>query len=175
MQATSTSIMALGKKIATTFDYFDGAGGGQDTSFTPSEKLTGKQLANAKLGADFYGLLNWKTLFKSVEIRGMDKVGDEDTYVVVMKPEEGNPVTMYISTKTFLPLRRVSIYSANDSSGLEAPVSETYSDYRSVEGVMLPFHSVTKSISDGDIIVQVKDVKFDVDIPDTAFHSQAKK
>lgn len=175
MQATNTNIMALGKKIATTFEYFDGTNGGQDTSFTPSEKLTGKQLASAKLGSDFYGLLNWKTLFKSVEIKRMEKVGDEDTYVVVMKPEEGNPITLYVSTKTFLPVRRVSIYSANDSSGLEAPVTETYSDYRSVEGVMMPFHSVTNSISDGDVILQIKDVKFDVDIPDTAFRPQAKK
>jgi CubicO group peptidase (beta-lactamase class C family) len=175
MQATDTTIMALGKQIGTSFDYFDGTNGGQDTSFTTPEKLTGKQLANARLGADFYGLLDWKTLFKSVEIRRMEKVGDEDTYVVVMKPVEGNPVTMYVSTKTFLPMRRDTIYSANDSSGLEATVTETYSDYRAVEGVMMPFHSVTKSIGDGDVILQIKDVKFDVDIPDTAFHPQAKK
>ncbi|HEY0544047.1 MAG TPA: serine hydrolase [Pyrinomonadaceae bacterium] len=175
LQATNSSMIALGKKIATTYEYFDGTNGGQDTSFTPSDTFTGKQLAAAKLGSNFYGLLDWKTLFKTVEIKRMEKVGDEDTYVVVMKPEEGNPVTLYVSAKTFLPLRRDTIYSTSDSSGIELPITETYSDYRTVDGVMMPFHSVTKSLSDGDIIVQVKDVKFDVDIPDTAFRPQAKK
>jgi CubicO group peptidase (beta-lactamase class C family) len=175
MQATNSSMIALGKKIATIFEYFDGTNGGQDTSFTPSDTFTGKQLAAAKLGSNFYGLLDWKTMFKTVEIKRMEKVGDEDTYVVVMKPEEGNPVTLYVSTKTFLPLRRDTIYSASDSSGIELPVTETYSDYRTVDGVVMPFHAVTKSLSDGDVIVQLKDVKFDVDIPDTAFRPQAKK
>ncbi|MBV9956789.1 MAG: serine hydrolase, partial [Acidobacteria bacterium] len=175
MQATDVTFIALGKKIATSYEYFDGTRGGQDTSFTPSEEFTGKQLAAAKLGADFYGLLNWKTLFKSAEIKRMEKVGDEETYVVVLKPEGSNPVTLYVSTRTFLPVRRDTIYSTSDSSGIELPVVETYSDYRSVDGVMLPFLSVSKNIAQGDIVTKIKEVKFDVDIPDTAFRSQAKK
>ncbi|MBV9211868.1 MAG: hypothetical protein JOZ52_14600, partial [Acidobacteria bacterium] len=174
MQAASSTMMALGKKLATTFEYFDGTNGGEDTSFTPSEIFTGKQLAAAKLGANFYGLLDWKTLFKTVEIKRMDKVGDEEVYVVVMKPEGSNPVTLYVSTKTFLPLRRDTIFSASDSSGIELPITETYSDYRPVDGVMMAFHSVTQSISQGEVIVQVKDIKFDVDIPDSAFHPKKK-
>ncbi len=175
MQASNTNLMALGRKVGSTFEYFDGTTGGQDTSFTPGDVLTGKQLANTKLASDFYGLLNWKTLFKTVEVKRMDKVAGEDVYVVVMTPEGANPVTLYISTKTFLPLRRDTIYTASDSTALELPVTETYSDYRSVEGMMMPFKAVTNSLSQGDIIVEIKEVKFDVDIPDTTFKPQAKK
>jgi CubicO group peptidase (beta-lactamase class C family) len=175
MQATQTNLMALGRKVGSIFEYFDGTTGGQEPSFAPGDTFTGKQLVNAKIAADFYGLLNWKSLFKTVEIKRMDKVGDEDVYVVVLTPEGGTAVTAFISTKSFLMLRRDTIYAPSDSSGIELPVTETYSDYRSVDGVMLPFKSVANSISQGDVIVEVKEVKFDVDMPDTAFRPLAKK
>lgn len=175
MQASETTLTAVGKKIATTYEYFDGTVGGQDTSFTPSDTYTGKQLANAKINADFYGLLNWKTLFKTVEIKRMEKVGDEDTYVVVLTPEQGTATTAYFSTKSFMLLRRDTIYAPSDSSGMELTVTETYSDYRNVDGVMLPFKSVSNNIAQGDVVVTVKEVKFDVDVPDSAFKPQAKK
>jgi CubicO group peptidase (beta-lactamase class C family) len=175
MQASDTTLLALGKKIGTTFEYFDGSAGGQETSFTPSDTLTGKQLANAKVSSDFYGLVNWKTLFKTVEIKRMAKVGEEDVYVVVMTPHEGTPVTLYISTKSFVPLRRETVVVASDSSGLELPISEEYSDYRSMGGMMIPAKVVTHTLPYGDIITKVVDVKFDVEIPDTTFRPRGKK
>jgi hypothetical protein len=175
MAASDMTIRALGKNIGATFEYFDGTVGGQDTSFTPSETLTGKQLANAKISSDFYGLLNWKTQFKTVEIKRMAKVGDEDVYVVVMTPDEGTAITLYVSKKTFVPLRKDSLQVTNDSSGIELPLNEEYSDYRSFDGVMIPTSVVTHTLQYGDIITKVTDVKFDVEIPDTAFRSKAVK
>jgi CubicO group peptidase (beta-lactamase class C family) len=169
LMASQTNLIALGKKIGTIFEYFDGTTGGQETSFSPSDTYTGKQLANAKVASDFYGLLNWKTLFKSVEIKRMDKVGGEDVYVVVMTTEGGTPTTLFVSTKTFLPLKKETIYSPSDSSGIEIPITETYSDYRAVDEMMFPHKTVTNNIAQGDIIVEIKDVKFDVDIPDSMF------
>ena len=175
MQAVETILLALGKKIGTIFEYFDGTTGGQDTSFTPSDTFTGKQLANARINADFYGLLNWKKQFKTVEIKRMTKVGEEDTYVVEMTPAEGSPVTLYISTKTFVPLRKDTIQVTNDSSGIELAISEEYSDYRLFDGIMIPSRTITHTLPYGDIITKVTDVKFDVEIPGTAFKSRAKK
>ena len=175
MQSTDTTIIALGKRVGSIFEYFDGANGGQDTSFSPPETYTGKQLAGARINADFYGLLNWKMLFKTVEIKRTAKVGEEETYVVVLTPAEGNPITAYVSTKSFLLMRRDTLYSPSDSSGIELPVSEIYSNYKPVDGLMLPFKTVTNSPGQGDIIVDIKDVKFDAEIPDTAFRPKLKK
>ena len=175
MQATETTLLALGKKIGTIYDYFDGTGGGDDTSFTPSDTLTGKQLANARIGSDFYGLLDWKTQFKTVEIKRVTKVGEEDTYMVVMTPSEGTPITLYISTKTFVPLRRETLQVTSDSSGIELPVNEEYSDYRSFDGMMIPTRVVAHTFQYGDVITKITDVKFDVEIPDTTFRSKPVK
>ncbi len=172
--ASHTNLMALGKKVGSIFEYFDGTIGGQETSFSPSDTYTGKQLANAKAASDFYGLANWKTLFKSAEIKRMAKVGDEDVYVVVLTPHGGTPMSLFISTKTFFPLKKESIYAPSDSSGMEIPITEIYSDYRSVGDVMIPFKTVANSIGQGDIVIEVKDVKFDVDIPDSTFKPEKK-
>ena len=51
-------------------------------------------------------------------------------------------VTDYISAKSFLLLRRDTLETSG-TSGITLPVKEIYSDYRMIEGRMIPFKSVT--------------------------------
>jgi len=74
-----------------------------------------KSLEDARISSDFYGVLNWKKLFKSIEIKRMSKINDEDVFVVVKTPEKGNPVTDYVSAKSYLVLRRETIQTSNTS------------------------------------------------------------
>jgi len=170
---TSVTLMALGRKIGTIVYYFDGTGGGQQLSFAAEETFTGKRLADLTREADFYGSADWKKNFKTITFKRMAKVGDEDCYVLEMTPEKGNTVTAYISTKSSLMLRRDSVISS-DTSGQNLPESATYTDYRLVDGVMIPFKTIQKDIANGDVITLVKEVKFDVDIPESVFHKPAK-
>jgi CubicO group peptidase (beta-lactamase class C family) len=171
--AQDITFTALGKKIGTAREFFDGTRGGTETSFTLPDTKTAKQLDNARVQYDFYALPNWKTLFKSVTIRKMDKVNGEDAYVVVMTPERGSPVTNYVSTKSFLILKRETLFPGDsDSNGQTA---ETYSDYRPIDGVMIPFKTIQQSIGLGEVVIQLKDAKFDVPLPDSIFQAQVKK
>ncbi len=172
--ATHIEMVALGKKIGTIDEYFDGTEGAEVASFAPGEEKAGKSLEDARINSDFYGVLNWKKLFKTIEIKRMSKVNDEDVYVVVKTPEKGNPVTDYISTKSYLLLRRDTIQTSNTSQ-MSVPITEYYSDYRLVEGVMIPFKSTTNIPTIGDITTVIKTVKFDVDIPDAVFHVPEKE
>lgn len=101
------------------------------------------------------------------------KVGNEEAYVVEKLPENGHPVTDYISQKSFLLLKRESVI-ASETSNIEIPQTETFSDYRIVDGVMVPFKVVANNIAYGDIVTRVKETKFGVEIPDTAFRKPAK-
>ena len=172
LYATESTFTALGKPIATTFEYFDGTAGGDWTSFSPSDTYAGQRLEDIKLNSDFYGLLNWKGNLKSSEIKGLEKVNGEDAYVVVLHPEKASDVTYFISAKTFLPVKRTSVI-VSSTSNLKLPYSEIYSDYRAVDGVMLPFKSVTVSPSMGDIVTYFKEIKHNVPIEDKTF--KAKK
>lgn len=172
--ATHIDIMALGKKIGWIDEYFDGAQGAELSSFSQPEQKAGKSLEDARISSDFYGVLNWKKLFKTIEVKRTSKVGDEEVYVVVKTPENGNTVTDYVSTKTFLVLRRDSLETSNTSQ-ITLPVTEYFSDYRLTDGMMVPYKTVTNIPTIGDIITTVKTVKFDIDIPDTVFRAPEKK
>ncbi len=169
MTASDLTLTALGKKIGTVVGYFDGAAGGQLASFAPEEPYTGKRLEDVRIGADFYDVLDWKKNFKTIVIKRIGKIGDEDAYVVEKRSEKGTPVTDYVSVKSLLILRRDSVI-ANETSGIELPQTESFSDYRLVDGVIVPFKVVSNNIANGDVVTHVKDIKFDVEIPDTIFH-----
>jgi len=170
--ATDMTFTALGKKIGSIVSYFDGNAGGEILSFAPEETYSGKRLEDVKAGADFYDVLNWKQNYKTITVKRMGKVGDEDVYVIEKQREKGTTVTDYVSTKSFLVLRRDSLI-VSETSGLELPETVLISDYRNVDGVMVPFKSISNNVANGDIVLHVTDVKFDVDIPDSVFHKPA--
>lgn len=172
MTASDLIFTALGKKLGTVVTYFDGDGGGELLSFAPEETYSGKRLEDIKAAADFYDVLNWKTNYKTITVKKIAKVGDEEAYVIEKRREKGTPVTDYISTKSFLVLRRDSVI-VSETAGIELPQTQTFSDYRNVDGVMVPFKSVSNSVVNGDVVVRLVDMKFDVDIPDAVFKKPA--
>jgi CubicO group peptidase (beta-lactamase class C family) len=172
--ASDVRLKALGKQLGTIVSYFDGNGGGEVVSFGPEETYTGRRLEDIRNSADFYDVLNWKKNYKTITVKRLSKVGDEEAYVVERKGEKGTPITDYVSTKTFLVLKRESVV-VSETSGVELPQTQTFSDYRLVDGVMVPFTSTSNNIANGDIIVRVKDLKWNVEIPDSLFKKPAKR
>ena len=167
------NLTALGKQIGVYHEFFDGREGGVEATFLAFLPYTGRKLEEARAESDFYKLLHWKTLFKTVEIKRVSKVGDEDAFVVVKTPEKGSPVTDYVSARTFLVLRRDTL--SEGPGGTSIPNTTKYSDYREVDGVKIAFTTVSSSVGNGDIITRVKEVKFDVDIPDSEFRQKGLK
>ena len=173
MAASEMTITALGKKIGALVSYFDGNTGGELMSFGPEEIYSGKRLEDIKVGADFYDVLAWKKNYPTITVKRITKVGNEDTYVVERRSEKGSPITDYVSVKTFLVVKRDSVIHS-DTTGIDLPQTETFSDYRNIDGVMVPFKSVSSNIANGDIVVRVTDVKFDVEIPNSVFTKPPK-
>ena len=131
-------------------------------------------MEDVKYDNDFYGLLGWKNNLKLSEIKGTEKVGEEETYVVKIQPEKASEVTYYISTKTFLPVKKTSIV-VSSTSEQKTPISETFSDYRAVDGVMIPFKTKSMNPGMGAIVTFVKEVKHNQPIDDATFKSKEKK
>jgi CubicO group peptidase (beta-lactamase class C family) len=170
--AQEITVTALGKKLGAMHDYFDGAQGGEEGTFFPFEPATGKKLEAARVASDFYSPLEWKRLFKTAEVKSTAKVGDEDAYVVVFTPEKGNAVTNYYSAKTFLLLRQ----DTTETSGpVNVPVTEKFSDYRPVDGVMVAFTRVSNTVTMGDVVLKVREMKFDAPVPEDVFRRKLTK
>ncbi|MEP7213054.1 MAG: serine hydrolase [Acidobacteriota bacterium] len=174
LTATETKMTALGKLIATGWEYFDGSVGEDIYSFAPADRYSGKRLEDVRLGSDFYAPLDWKLNFKKIEVKGTGKVGDEDAYIVRFEPEKATGFTEYYSTKTFLLLKREGVVPSSTSSQ-QLPYTITFSDYRDVDGLKLPFKMVNYSISNGNIVTVVKSVKHNVPVENSIFKMRVLK
>ena len=172
LAASNMTFTALGKQVAQVITFFDGNGGGEVTSFGSPETYSGKRLDDIRTGSDVYDVVNWKTNYKTITVKRIAKVGDEDAYVVEKKPEKGTLVTDYVSTKSFLLLKRDSVI-VSENVGIEIPQTQTFTDYRNVDGVMVAFTTMMNNIAQGDIVLRVVDVKFDTPFPDTVFQKPA--
>jgi hypothetical protein len=168
LAATETTFLALNKKIASGWEYFNGTSGEEIYTFAPAESYTGKRLEDARIGADFYGPLNWKKNYKKVEVTGTAKVGDDEAYVVSFESEKGTPFKEYYSTKTFLLLKREGVVPSSTSS-IQIPYTTVFSDYRDIDGIKLPFRTVNNSISNGNIVQTIRSVKHNVPLDDKIF------
>lgn len=166
--ATDVTMIALGKTIANGWEYFDGTGGEELYSFAPVDKYTGQRLDDVAVSSDFYGQLNWKTLYKKVTVRANAKVGDEDCYVVDIEPNKGSAFTEYYSTKTFYLRKRTGVISSS-TSAQKIPYTITFDDYRPVDGIMLPYKMVSNNVGNGNIVTTVKLYKHNVEIDDKLF------
>jgi len=171
LTASTVKYFALGKQIGEDFDYFDGSNGGSYTMDnkaivgTPRRK-SGKFLEDARIEADFYAPLNWKTLYKTVELKKTSRIAGEDVYVIIKTPANGNPVTDYISQKTFLVLRRET---AQSGGGQSVPYIDNFSDFRMVDGVMLPFKIMSGMANSRTVSTNVQSIEFNVNAPDSIF------
>lgn len=166
--ASTVTVDVFGKRIATMSEYFDGTQGGEYQSFARDEKYTGKRLEDVKFNNDFYNMLDWKDKLKKAEIIKTDKIDDEEVYVVAVEPKNASRIVMYISAKTFLPLRQItSIVSSTSSQTI--PVTENFFDYKEVDGVMIPFKIVSTNIGMGEIIMTIKEIEHNVKIDDKKF------
>jgi len=168
LSAASTEFIALGKNIGSEYAYFDGTTGADNVSFAPAEMMSGKQLEDARVSADFYGILNWKANYKKVEVSGMQKVGGEDCWVVKYTSEKGTNATEFISAKTFLVLRRDG-FVASSTSSQTLPYTVKFEDYREVDGVKLPFKVTTDSVSNGTIVTTYRSIRHNVPVDDKVF------
>ncbi|MBX7054170.1 MAG: beta-lactamase family protein [Pyrinomonadaceae bacterium] len=172
--ATEMTMIALGKTIATGWEYFDGKVGEEIYSFAPADKYTGKRLEDVALAANFYAPLEWKSLYKKITIRSRAKVGDEECYVVDFEPNKGSNFTEYYSTKTFLLRKRTGVISSSTSEQ-KTPYSVTFDDYRAVDGIMLPFKIASFNPGNGNIVTVVKAYKHNITISDDLFKPKKVK
>jgi hypothetical protein len=165
---SETNLTAVGKKIGWIKEYFDGVRGGEELSFSRDEEYTGTRLADVKIHNSLHWLKDWKENHKEVRIRRMGKVGDEEAYIVEMTPKEGSTYGVFISAKTFLPLRKNRVMVSSTSSQ-SVPMTIFYEDYREVDGIMIPFKVTNRNQGMGNLITYITRVKHNVKIPESKF------
>lgn len=130
---------------------------------------TGAELAATKLDADFYKPLRLKQLYPKIVLKGKEKVGDKDAYVLTATPAEGAAETWYFDATSGL-LVRMDLERESPQGKMAVQVFQE--DYKEVDGIKIP-HTVRQVTSAFTITIKLDEVKHNVAIDDTKFNKPA--
>jgi hypothetical protein len=148
---------------------FDGAKGWDSNPMTGLRELSGEELATLKREADFYQPLNFKKHYPKLEVKGKEKVGNSEAYVVIATPAEGGPDKMYFDVNSGLIVRE----DAERETGQGKMAIEVYlEDYKDVGGVKVA-HTMKQVSPVFSMTLKFTEVKSNVEIDDAKFAKPA--
>lgn len=159
-------LTALGAGPMQIDQRFDGTTGYVLDSMQGDRPITGGQLENMKSAAFPSPFLNYKQRGATVELKGKEKVGERDAYLLVFTPKDGAAVRQYVDAESYLPVRMIATV---DVPGM-GPLDQTSDllDQRDVDGVKVPF--VIKSTSAAQsFTISVTKVEHNVTVDDKLF------
>ena len=130
---------------------------------------TGAELAATKLDADFYKPLKLKQLYPKIALKGKEKVGDKDAYVLTATPAEGAAETWYFDATSGLLIR---LDLERESPQGKMAVQVFQEDYKEVDGIKIP-HTVRQVTSAFSITIKLEEVKHNVPVDDAKFNKPA--
>ncbi len=126
---------------------------------------SGEEKAVALRGAAMQHDVRWRDYFQKVEFTGVEPIDGHVCYRVALTPKEGQPETRYYDKKSNLLVRTNMILKTEMG---EIPAEMTVSDYRSVNGVLMPFQLKQKVLGQEFTITQ-ESIQTNVDIPKDRF------
>ncbi len=144
---------------------FDGTVAWEENPQEGMKVKTGVELAEAKREATFNPELKMKQLYTKLTVRGREKVGASDAWVVDAVPAEGSPVVFYFDVESGLPVR---MDVTRDSPQGQIPVQSYLEDYRAVDGVKVA-HVMRQVTSMFTMTMRLSEVKHNVTLDDKMF------
>jgi CubicO group peptidase (beta-lactamase class C family) len=181
LSAERIEVTGAKKTLGWLGNWFNGKGGANGGSFIPTLPIEGASLIQAKVENHFLpNAPTMKKAYKTIKITGTKTVGlpsygvpMQECYVVEVTPEGLNqPNTLYISTKTFLPIRTDNVAFAMT---VQIVNPSYFTDYRKVDGVVMAFKKVTDSPAIGKVVQTITKVTFDQPIPAKIFQGPSGK
>src|SRR5687768_3986846 len=133
--------------------------------FQGNREKAGAELAQSKLINDFYRDLKLEKLFPKMELKGIEKVGEKDAYVIIASAEGVPAETWYFDTKSGLMLR--SDVTAVAPEGNQ-PISFFFEDYRPVDGLMVA-HRIRNQMPSFVLTITVSETKHGLPIDEAKF------
>jgi hypothetical protein len=130
----------------TAIQVYDGANGWKLRPYLNRlevEPYTTDEMKAASLQTDIDGpLVDYAAKGTQIELAGMEKVEDRDTYKIKLTLKNGNAIHVWIDADTFLEAKIEG--QPRQLDGTSHPVEVYYRDYRPVSGLKVPFVLETK-------------------------------
>jgi len=151
--------LELQLKDQTAVQLYDGTNGWKFRPFlnrNDVEPYSKQELEIASRGGDLDGpLVDYAAKGSRVELDGTEKVEGRQTYKVKVIEKTGHTLHVWIDAETFLEAKVDGQPRVLDGS--EHPVEVYYRDYRSVDGLKIPFMLETRVLSVGKNALGLRD------------------
>lgn len=143
----------------TALQVFDGANGWKLRPFLNRrevEPYTTDETKMASMQADLDGpLVDYAAKGSQIELVGMEKVEDRDTYKLKVTMKNGEAIHVWIDAQTFLEAKIEGQPRRLD--GTDHPVEIYFRDYRPISGLQIPFVLETKVLPVAKTALGLKD------------------
>jgi hypothetical protein len=143
----------------TAVQVYDGINGWKVRPFLNRhdiEPYSAAELKAASMQADIDGpLVDYATKGTHIELVGMEQVENRDTYKLKLTIKSGQSLHLWIDAQTFLETKIEG--QPRELDGRIHPVEIYYRDYRSVNGLQIPYILETKVLPLEDSTRKVKD------------------
>jgi len=133
--------------------------------------MMGEQIKDGQERTDFLRETNfdrfaaWRELYSEAKCVGIETVDDRPAYKLLLTPVEGKQQTMYFDTESKLLLKHEFVIENAMGS---IPITSHVSDYRKVDGVLMPF-KVKAVVMDQERVLVTESVEHNVDLPADRF------
>jgi hypothetical protein len=135
---------------------------------------TGDELAKVKRDAKFHHELSYKSTYPDLAYKGIEKVGDEEAWLLESKPTASSKERFWFSTKTALSIRQESLYEGPDGA---VKVNAYPQDYRTIDGLKYPGAlklKISSASQDIEFTLKFLGVKHNVEIDPAKFAKPAE-
>jgi hypothetical protein len=119
---------------------FDGTTGVMNNSMQGATPITGNQLENMKNAIFPSPLLDYKTHTNKIEVLPQESIDGKPRLVLQITPKTGSVVKLYFDPETFLVVRTKATVNTPEMGDMENVADS--SDYRTVDGIKIPFQLV---------------------------------
>jgi zinc protease len=141
---------------------YDGAVGYSSDPQSGLREMKGEELAATKRDADFYANLKVKEYFPKMTVRGKEKIGDREAYVVDAVTAEGTAEVFYFDAQSGLLVRNVS---QRETPQGKMQVTVHMDDYKEVDGIKLPF-TIRQDTEAMNFLIKFTEIKHNVPVED---------
>ncbi len=160
----------------TMVQAFDGTTGWMIIPFmgtTDPQRMPEEQVKSMKSNADMDGVLvDYKKKGHKVELLGKEELEGTDVYKLKVTRKDSSVQYLYLDSDYYIELKMSTVIK---SKGTEQMFDTYLSDYKEVDGTMVPFAIEQKK---GDMLlsqITLSEVKYNVDIDDSYFAMPEKK
>jgi len=157
-------VMSMGGQVmqAQTFD----GEKGKSLAMGTSKMMEGAELEKMKYQAIMNVETQYEKLGYKFDLKGIEAIDGSDAYKIKATLPDGSTTTEYYNVESGLKVREVSTQDAGPMGSVT--VTMNYSDYKEVDGIMLP-HTMKQSMGPQSFSIKLEEYKANTSISDDEF------